>query len=244
MKKLLILFTIYTFTSCGSISQNSTLKKIGVFDTRSELGIIKNKNQKILFLKMHHVGKKEFYNDVAHKIDSLQKLGYTVFYESAIDEETDSLITIKNGMKLRKLMGFFPDKYLDTTTNIIAGKIKFKGNHKLFNQPKYTQLNVSTYTSIKADVNLSELITEFEKKYSEIKLEDCDFRFRLEDKNYKCKMANKSLRKKFEKEFIQDYRNRHLAKKIIDSKKKKVLVVYGDTHYVGLYREFLLNSEL
>ena len=244
MKKLLFLFTIFTLFSCSSISPNSTLKRIGVFDTKSELEVIKSKKQKILFLKMHHVGKKEFYADVAHKIDSLQKLDYTVFYETAIDEETDSLTAIKNGMKLRKLMGFFPDIYLDTTTNIIAGKIKYRGNHKLLNQPNYNQLNVDGFTSIKADVNLSELITEFEKKYSEIKLEDCDFRFNLEDRNYKCKSANKRLREKFEKEYIQDYRNKHLANKIIDSNKKKVLVVYGDTHYIGLYREFLLNSEL
>jgi len=147
-------------------------------------------------------------------------------------------------MKLRKLMGFFSDKYLDTTTNIIAGKIKYKGNNKLLNQPKFNQLNVDSFTSIKTDVSLSELITEFEKKYSEIKLDDCDYMFSLEDKNYKCKSANKSLQKKFEKEYIQDYRNKHLANKIINSKKKKVLVVYGDTHYVGLYGEFLLNPEL
>jgi len=242
MKKILILLTFFILTSCGSIFPNRTLKRIGVFDTKSELEIIKNKKQKIIFLLMHHVGKKEFYDDVAHKIDSLQKLDYTVFYESAIDDkEADSLITITNGMKLRKLMGFFPEKYLDTTTNIIAGKIKYKGNHKLVNQPKYNKLNVDSLTSIKADVSLSELITEFEKKYTEIKLDNCDFRFSLKDKNYKCKRANKSLRKKFEKEYIQDYRNKYLAKKIIDSKKNKVLVIYGDSHYIGLYREFLLN---
>lgn len=244
MKKLLILFAIFTLTSCSSISRNRTLKKIGVFDSKSELGVIKNKSQKILFLKMHHVGKKEYYVDVANKIDSLQSLNYTVFYESAIEEETDSLTALENGMKLRKLMGFFPDKYLDTTTNVIAGKFKYKRKHRLLNQPKYSKLNVDSLTSIKADIGLSKLITEFEKKYSEIKLEDCDFRFKLEDKNYKCKIANKRLRKKFEKEYIQDYRNRHLANKIINSKQKKVLVVFGDTHYIGLYREFLLNSEL
>jgi hypothetical protein len=244
MKKSIILLISLILTSCSSIFPTHTLKRIGVFDSKSELEIIKYKKKKILFIPMHHVGKKEFYDDIANKVDSLQKLDYTVFYESAIDDkETDSLTTTRNGLKLRKLMGFYPRKYLDTTTNIIAGKIKYKGEHKLVNQPKYSQLKVDNLTSIKADVSLTELINEFEKKYSEIKLDSCDFRFNLENKNYKCKRANKGLRKKFEKEYVQDYRNKYLAKQIINSKKNKILVIYGDSHYIGLYRELLLLKE-
>ncbi|MBL4746951.1 MAG: hypothetical protein JKY08_11380 [Flavobacteriaceae bacterium] len=194
---------------------------------------------------MHHVGNKDFFDDVAHKIDSLQKLDYTVFYESTRDDkETDSLIKETNGLKLRKLMGFFPGKYLDTAKNVIAGKIKYKEKHKLIEQPNYNKLNVDSLTSIKADVSLSELISEFEKKHTEIKLDSCDFKFSLEDKNYKCKKANKSLQKIFNKDYIKDYRNKYLAKKIINSKKNKILVIYGNAHYYGLSMELYLLGNI
>lgn len=236
MKKLLTLLIVLTFTSCSSIFINSALKRKGIFDVKSELKIIKNEKQKIVFMGMHHIGRKEFYDDVSKKIDSLQKLNYTVFYESVSDgDKTDSITAVRSAMKLRKLMGFFPGKYLDTSTNVIAGKIKYRGKYKLINQPRYTELNVDGISSIRADVGISELITEFEKNNGKIKLDSCDYNVDLKSKEYKCKKVPKRLLKEFKKKYIFDYRNKHLAKKIIESKKKKVLVVYGKAHYFGLY---------
>lgn len=238
MKKLLILLLFSAFTSCTLIFPSVALKRTGVFETKSKLKKINFKEKKILFLGMHHIGRKEFYDDVAKKVDSLQKLGYVVFYERvADDKKTDSLIVLKNAMKLRKLMGFSPEKYLDTTTNIIAGRIKYRGKHKLMNQPSYTKLKVDKLTAIWGDVSMNELITEFEKEHTEIKLDSCDYKFSLRDKNYKCKKIDRDRLRDFKMGYIADYREKHLVNKIIDSKKNKVLVVYGSGHYLGVWSE-------
>ena len=244
MKKTFILLIFFTLTSCSLIFTSRALKKTGVLDEKSELKIIKSKKQKILFIPMHHVGRKEYYNDVANKIDSLQNQNFTVFYEGVIDsKETDSLTRKKSLLKLRKIMGFFPQGqkgYLDTTTNVIAGKIKYKGQYKLINQPSHKQLKVDSLNSIRADISLTELITEFEKNNGEIKLDSCDYQFSLKGKEYKCKKAKRSLRKIFEKEYVKSNRNKYLAERIFNSKKNKILIVYGDAHYTGLWYELYL----
>ncbi len=242
MKKLsVILLITTTITSCTLFFPKIALKRAGIFDTKSELKIIENEKQKIIFIGMHHFGREKFYNDVANKIDSLQKLNYTVFYESvAKDKGTDSLIAIRNFKKLRKLMGFNPIKYLDTTNNKINGKIKYRGKHKLINQPKYSKLKVNNLTSIKADISITELITEFEKNNGKIKLDSCDLKTNLTDKNYKCKKAKKSLLREFKMGYIGAYREKHLAERITKSNKNKVLVIYGAAHFWGLY--FKLNE--
>ena len=79
MKKPLILFTLFILTSCGQFMTNRALKKSGVFDTKSGLKVIENNQKKIIFIPMHHIGKKEFYDDVANKVDSLQNLNFSVF---------------------------------------------------------------------------------------------------------------------------------------------------------------------
>jgi hypothetical protein len=220
---------------------------MGVENEKTEFKFIDNKEQEIIFIPMHHVGRKEYYDDVANKVDSLQKLNYTVFYEGVVDgKEKDSLIRKKNLLKLRKIMGFFPQGqkgYLDTTTNIIAGKIKYKGKHRLINQPNYKQLKVDSLTSTRADVSLTELITDFEKNYGQIKLDSCDYRTGFKDKNYKCKKSKRSLRKKFTNGYVKDYRNKFLANKLFKSKKNKILVIYGDAHFSGLwYQLYLLDN--
>jgi hypothetical protein len=244
MKKSLILLMIFTVTSCASIFSKRIIKNLGVENEKTELKSIGSKEKKILFIPIHHVGREEYYNDISNKVDSLQKLDYIVFYEGVIDDkEKDSLIRKKNLLKLRKIMGFFPQRnkgYLDTITNIIADKIKYKGEYKLINQPRHSELKIDSLSSIRADVSLTELITEFEKNNGEIKLDNCDYKFSLKGEKYECKKAKKSLRKIFEREYVKDYRNKSLAEKIMNTKKNKILVIYGDAHYTGLWYELYL----
>lgn len=247
MKKPFILLILILFTSCATIFNKRIINKMGVESGKSELRFIDGKEQEILFIPMHHVGRIDYYNDVAHKIDSLQELNYFVFYEGVIDDnENDSLTIKKSLLKLRKIMGFFPQGqkgYLDTTTNIIAGKLKYKGDHKLINQPNYKELKVDSLNAVRADVNLTELMNDFEKKYGEIKLDSCDYYTSFKDKVYKCTKSKRSLRKKFKQEYVMEFRNASLAKKIIESNKNKILVVYGEAHFTGLwYQLYLLDN--
>lgn len=79
------------------------------------------------------------------------------------------------------------------------------------------------------------MISEFEKEYGKIKLSNCDLKTTLKDKTYKCKKAKKSLLREFKMEYIGDYREKHLAEIITRSNKNKVLVIYGNAHFWGLY---------
>jgi hypothetical protein len=47
---------------------------IGVFDKEAKEKRISNEKKELVFIPMHHVGKKEFYDDVKKKIDSLHQL--------------------------------------------------------------------------------------------------------------------------------------------------------------------------
>lgn len=236
MKKIVALLIFITLNSCALISPEKALKRTGIFETSSELKIIENEKQKIIFIGMHHLGKKEFYKDVAKKIDSLQELNYSVFYELVTNQkQTDSLSTVRNIMKLRKLIGFLPDKHLDTTDNKISGGFKYKKKYNLINQPKYSMLNVDTLTALKADVSLIKLITEYEKKEGEIRLDSCDLLTKISNRNYKCKKVKKKILRNFKMKYLGDYREKYLAKKIYKSNKDKVLVIYGDSHFIGLY---------
>ena len=238
MKNTLVLLMFLLLTSCTLIFPKVALKRAGIFDTKSELMIIESKNQRIIFIGMHHFGKKEFYDDVANKIDSLQKLNYTIFYENVGKrKETDSLTAIKNFKKLRKLMGFFPIQYIDTTTNKIENKINYKGKHKLINQPRYPKLGVDSITAVKADIDITELILEFEKKNGDIKLDSCDLKTKLTEKDYKCKKVNKDVFREFKNKYLGNFREAHLAEVINKSNKNKVLVIYGDAHFWGLFKE-------
>jgi len=59
-------------------------------------------------------------------------------------------------------------------------------------------------------------------------------------KEYKCKKTKRSLRKTFEREYVKAYRNKYLAEKIFNSNKNKILIVYGDAHYTGVWYELYL----
>lgn len=237
LKSLFFLFTILFLSSC-SFLVNRGLEKNGVFDTEAKLRIIENKkqNKKVGFLGMSHIGTQEFYADVATKIDSLQDLGYIVFYERIGDHiNSDTLNTKVNNLKLRKLMGFFPNKYLDTTSNTFIGKYKIKKNIKLINQPNYSTLLVNMETAENGEVGLSQLLKDLESNYGKIKLDSCDYKFNLTDMNYKCKRAKRKQRRAFKKYYALEYRDSILANKIIKSKHQNILVVFGKRHFFGTY---------
>lgn len=60
---------------------------------------------------MRHIGKREFYDEVAVKVDSLQKIGYSVFYENVSDEkEIDSFSHYNHHHKIKKVNGHFSCK--------------------------------------------------------------------------------------------------------------------------------------
>jgi len=236
-KTALFLLIVFMLISCGSLIQKA-IERTGILEDKAYVEYKSSETKKIAFIYMRHVGTDLFYKNVAQIIDSLQNNSYISFYENVgNNKETDSIEEDKSMRKTRKIYGIIPEKYYDSISNKIVGKIKYKGDKKLINQPSYSSLGVDTLTAVKADVELKSMIREFESRYGEIELSDCDYNTSIDSKEYDCDLIEKELGKKFREEIILDYRNEFLANQIINHNSKKILVIYGANHFKGLWKE-------
>lgn len=223
MKKIIIVcFIVITSTSCI----NTLLSSIGVYDTQSKITSITNGKKSVVFIEMHHIGKKEFYNDVKLKVDSLILKDYSVFYEQIILQNNISKED-KNlyFLKIRKL-GMYNNLVYDTINNKLFN-IKLK--EKLYKQPKYYKLGVDTLKSTRADVFLNDLIDLYEKENGNIILDSCDFKTK-KDSNYTCKKTKFTNKN----HYILDYRNKKVVEKIKEERNNKIAIIYGKAHIKGI----------
>ena len=208
---------------------------MGFYDEKAEITYLSNGIKEVAFINMHHIGKKEFYDDVSSKIDSLKKQQYIVFYESYAEEaETDSLTKDINERKLRKLLGISTAEYFDAENNLFLGKYKINKKHKLMNQPAAYEMNIDTTKAIRVDISPSTMINEFETKYQKIELDDCDLKTNLNSKIYDCAKIEKSEIKYFMDEIVIELRDKNLANKVQSHKSNKIVVVYGSIHLRGM----------
>lgn len=236
-KNLFVIGIVFLFVSCGSLVERALLRA-GVLEDRALVEYRSSKTKEMAFIYMHHIGTELFYENVSHKVDSLQKEGYISFCEGVENtKETDSSLNDLSNRKVRKILGVVTRSYYDSISNKLAGKIKYKGDKKLINQPSYKILKVDTTTSVKADVELKILINEFESRHGFVQLSDCDMNTSLESTEYECETIGKELSKKFRTEIVLDYRNEHLANRIMNFDSDKVLVIYGANHFKGLWKE-------
>ncbi len=238
MKKIIPLLFIVIFTSCISAVLNQALEKVGVFDDKAELKMISTNDKNLIFIGMHHIGRKEFYDDMARKVDSLQRQGYVVLYE--LIKKSNGIDSVSNDIykkKFRKIMGIANTKYYDTINNLIAGRFKYKGNYKLTNQPSYNNLKVDMENAKNIDVELVDLIKAFELKHGEIDLDDCDQETKSDSPVYDCNRIDNDRAELFKNEFVFTYRNKNIANEIHNSTEKNILVIYGKNHFDGLRAE-------
>ncbi|KOS05656.1 hypothetical protein AM493_06120 [Flavobacterium akiainvivens] len=223
---LIACFALLT-TSCMSLA----LSVLGINKKESPMSVYTNGTKSIAYIPMKHIGPKEFYANVARRVDSLQKQGYTVYMESV--RVTDSLTpqqrdTLK--LKVRRLMGVTLGKggYLDTINGRLMGR-KFSNKKELINQPVYSKLGVDTLSGRIVDVPLNVLIKQYEKQYGTIQLDVCDYTTPLEDK-YDCGREKRSQAN----DLILRHRNKNLADAIIADKHNKIAILYGAAHESGL----------
>jgi hypothetical protein len=222
MKKTIILFCVAIISiSCV----NTILKSYGVFDNQSKITSITNGEKSIVFIEINHIGKKEFYNDVKFKVDSLEAKDYSILYEQVIlqsnlSKEDKNLYFLK----IRKL-GMYGLEF-DTLNNKL---FNFKLKEKLYKQPKYFKLGVDTLKSIRADVYLNDLIDLYEKENGNIVLDSCDFITKKES-NYICEKS-KFINKNY---YLLDFRNKKVVEKINEEKNNKIAIIYGKAHVVGI----------
>lgn len=220
----LSLLLLFLLISCKSSIIDFAFEKKGIYDDKVQISKVINSENEIAFIPMHHVGRLEFYNDVKNKIDSLQKNGYTVFYEKLKSIKTDSI----SKYKFRKLINFqIPENGYMELLNLNNLKLKYQ----VVKQPSYEDLNVNMQNSVNADMSIEEIIQKFENLNGKIELEECDFLTKYNEK-YKCK--NKFLDDSKRHEVIIDYRNDNLLELIKNSSNKKIVIVYGKEHFIGI----------
>lgn len=196
------------------------------FTDTPEVQALRYYHKQVLFLPIHHIGRKEYYNQVAHLTDSLEDAGYTVFYEQLSTNLPDLESFERVARKYRKLTGSF-------STSVQAGDTSAFRKNGLVNQPNAESLGVNLDKALLADVTLEQLIASFEERYGQITLDSCDLQTEL-DAQYQCDLLNSKLQRRFQKEFVLGMRNAHLANLIHYSPARKIFVIYGASHYKGL----------
>lgn len=227
---LLLVVASISLTSCMSLALNL----IGVYDPEAITIPLTNDDRSVVFIPMKHIALKEFYANVGHKTDSLQKEGYTVFLESV--SVKDSLSKTEKDtleLKFRKILGTHVSKkgYLDTINGKLMGK-KYNNKKGIVNQPRYVKMGIDTSKARIVDVPANELLKEYEKEFGKVVLTDCDYNTKMEDK-YTCGKFPKEGRDKM----VRTYREKHLAQAIMNEPNKKVAVLFGALHETGLLKE-------
>lgn len=226
---LLMLICNTMFPSC---LRHIALNSMGIYDKKVSFHLVTNGDKKIIFIPMHHIGKKEFYENAKQVTDSLMKNGYILYLESVTPgKNIDSLQKDTLYRKATKLTGvdMFALKnnggYLDTNKNTLNG---YKLKHKLVNQPKPIPGNYDSARSKIVDATLLQLIKACEDKFGPIILEKSDFEITKEKKK---KIETKSEIKNY---FLLTYRNELITDSILKDQNKKIAILYGAKHFDGL----------
>ena len=238
-KKLLVALSLILFMSCVSTFVGVALKKVGATDKKATLKKLDYKDKDILFLEMIHLGQKEFFEDVKHKTDSLNELGYFIFHEGFHLKKSEVPKISDNdtvALKFRKVTGI--DPLIDYSK--AKSLVPYVDEYNLVDQPDYIKLGLTSSNSKAVDIAGSKLIEIYEKEKGEIRLYECDYESKLGNKNYDCKQAKKADRKYFMDEILIGERDKHIYENIQETDKNKILIIYGKKHFNGVKR--LLNE--
>jgi len=235
MKKLLFFVLILIITlGCGSFKINLALDLIGIYDDSAELHLLKSDQREIVFIPMHHIGTKLFYDDIKNKVDSLENLGFYFYTEMVKGDKKDTL----SKLKYRKITGMPISKnnkgYLEVFDSVYKGKIKYK--KEIINQPKYYKLGVDSLKSKTVDVTMKVLIDYYESKYGIINLEKCDYETSIFQKSV-CK--DKRINKKAFDDVVLHFRNKNVLTELSNDTHSKIAIIYGAKHFIGIKEELL-----
>ncbi len=231
MKKLIIFFStitiIVSFSSCLSIIAS----KVNFKQTSPKLERISTPNKEVYFLGMAHLANSEFYENTKKIITDFQKKGFIFYIENTVAYDSNKLISDTLYLKKFRKMSLIDltNKYSQLSNPLMQKIIK---KYELIDQPSYQVLGVINSTWV--DYSYIDLINLYEKRYSIIKLDSCDIETNLKEQ-YNCNV-DKSIRNIFLKEIIIEERNNLIAKTIINSNDKKIVIIYGKNHLEGVQK--------
>ena len=223
---LLIIFILYS--SCI----RNILKKNGILNEKVKYQKLEIPSKEVYFIGVTHLGKKEFYDDLKTTVDSFKKEGYFLFTEGVKNKsETHLPMTFEDTIhlkKVRKIIGFSLENY---TQNKILENVNKKYNLISQGSTYYSDLDSSNFKNI--DITNKNLVDFYEKERGEIKLDNCDSITSL-IQPYNCSKLRKGERTFFKEDIILKKRNENIIKELLNTKKTKVLIIYGKAHYDGI----------
>ncbi len=217
IKKLIpiaILFLIAT-SSC-QIIQNLSV----IYSTEVEYNDYRSQDKQMRFVKMHHIGKQAFYDNVVKEISAAKKDGYVLFYELIEDADMDDLAK----RKFRKFYGFLPspEGYKNMSESADASLVA--QNNDWF-------MNLENDLDFNVDLTGLQVIAAYEKMYGELELTDEDLNTPLSEKINTVEPSEQV------ETIISGQRDKHLAEEIENSSYAKIIVIYGRDHESGLFKQ-------
>jgi hypothetical protein len=223
--KLIVFLCIFFSFSCNKL----ILEIITKNNIDKDIKIYENKDNKILFIPIVHLGKKGYYESIKKKIDSLRKEDFLILYEGVkLEGSKDS-----TKMKFRKVTGFHLTNYDDKNNNSISKSFKNKKFEKQTNE----KIGVNNKIDINIDYCIDSLVYLYEKRDKKITLEDYDLKTPLNDK-YKIK--NKNNYNSYL--MINTIRNEKIKATLKKYKENNIVLVYGKGHRFVIHA-FLLDND-
>ncbi|MDM1294038.1 hypothetical protein HX021_06985 [Sphingobacterium sp. N143] len=234
---IFLFFAVITFSGCDT---SLLVQSTGVLRDASRKFELRNGARSVLYIPMRHLGTRVYYDQIQHAVDSLQKAGYVVFYESIAYQVDSAAERDLYDRKFRKLTGnrLGLQQCIETpgdTSRILRAPMYRKLGQRIISQPDYSFFLVNYETAVKADIPKNRLLDDFEYLYGEIKLEPCDYDTPLNEP-YGCKPIKASLKNRFDKEFVMRKREENLASLVADAPQQKILILFGTSHFKGFLR--------
>jgi len=235
IKTMCITLVILLFLSCKSFLINTALEKVGAYDERVVASKLIGINKEIVFIPMVHLSTELFYDDVKHKIDSLNKIGYYFYYEQTKGSLKEDTIL----RKIRKIRGipFSKNGYNSLLDSLLNKRQRSKLKKEIVNQPDYKQLGLNEQNSVNVDATLRQIVDYYENTYGELVLESCDYGNTIYEKT-DCDQKERD-KQKYD-EVAVAYRNNLVVEYLLnDNTHSKIAIVYGRNHIDGIKKELI-----
>ena len=97
-----LFFVLFTLVNCDT---SLMVQGTGVLRDAARKFELRNGNRTLIYIPMRHLGTRVYYDHIQNTVDSLQKSGYVVFYESIAYQVDSAAQRDLYDRKFRKLTG-------------------------------------------------------------------------------------------------------------------------------------------
>jgi hypothetical protein len=191
-------------------------KHVSVYD-------LKTPGKTVKMIPIMHFGTNAFFDDLKEKVLKYKRDGFVVYYEQMKARREQFSLSDGEYATLRRKYRYVSNGGA-SRKNYDELKTAFKNKRS---QPLYKDLGI-TASDVNADINISDLVNEYEQRYGKIVLDSCNLHAPF-DSAYTCKGSHKNL-----KPIRIDYRNQYVTNLVKTSADKKILILYGYGHKKGI----------